>query len=97
MSEFDQLIPIESVALRALNLQVAQYRTEAALSNPSTEPARRAHHLALLSVARANMGEREQALAAAQEAVTLYRALAALRPDAFAQDLAPSLAVYGLT
>ena len=91
MSEFDQLIPIESVALRALNLRVAQYRTEAALSNPSTEPARRAHHLTLLSIARANMGEREKALAAAQDAVTLYRALATQRPDAFNSDLAMSL------
>lgn len=91
LSEFDQLIPIESVALRALNLQVAQYRTEAALSNPSTEPARRAHLLALLGVALANMGEREKALVAAQEAVMLYLALAPQRPDAFDPYLAGSL------
>ena len=91
LSEFDPLIPTESVALRALNLRVAQYRTEAALSNPSTEPARRAHHLALLGVALANMGEREKALAAAQEEVTLRRALSAQRPDAFNPNLAASL------
>jgi tetratricopeptide (TPR) repeat protein len=37
------------------------------------------------------LGEREAALAAAREAVELYRALAAQRPDAFRPDLAMSL------
>ena len=43
------------------------------------------------------MGEYEKALVAAQEAVTLYRALAAQRPEAFAQNLATSLAALGIT
>ena len=38
-----------------------------------------------------DLGQREAALAAAQEAVDLYRALAAARPDAFTPDLAGSL------
>ena len=37
------------------------------------------------------LGHREAALAAAQEAVDLYRALASSRPDAFTPDLARSL------
>jgi tetratricopeptide (TPR) repeat protein len=38
-----------------------------------------------------NLGRREEALARAQEAMDLYRALAAQRPDAFRPDLATSL------
>ncbi len=37
------------------------------------------------------LGRREPALAAAEEAVALYRELAAQRPDAFRPDLARSL------
>ncbi len=36
-----------------------------------------------------DLGRREEALAAAEEAVGLYRELAAARPDAFRPDLAP--------
>jgi hypothetical protein len=42
-----------------------------------------------------NLGRREEALSAADEAVRLYRALAASRPDAFGVDLARSLWVLG--
>ena len=38
-----------------------------------------------------DLGRREDALAAAQEAASLYRALAAARPDAFTPNLAMSL------
>ena len=38
-----------------------------------------------------DLGRREEALSAAEEAVGLYRALAAARPDAFLPDLAMSL------
>ncbi len=41
------------------------------------------------------LGRREEALAAAEEAVTLRRALAAARPDAFTPALATSLSVLG--
>ena len=37
------------------------------------------------------LGRREDALAAAQEAIDIYRRLAAERPDAFLPDLAMSL------
>jgi tetratricopeptide (TPR) repeat protein len=41
------------------------------------------------------LGKREEALAAAQEAVKLYRALAQKSPDAFNPDLARALGVFG--
>ncbi|MGD0109963.1 MAG: tetratricopeptide repeat protein, partial [Rhodopila sp.] len=44
-----------------------------------------------LSVRLSELGRREDALAVAEEAVSLYRALAAQRPDAFRPDLALSL------
>ncbi len=44
-----------------------------------------------LSVRLAHLGRREAALAAIEEAVTIYRALAAARPDAFGPELARSL------
>lgn len=43
--------------------------------------------------AAARLGRREAALTAAEEAVALWRELAAQRPDAFRPDLATSLAV----
>jgi hypothetical protein len=42
-----------------------------------------------------DLGRREEALTAAEEAVRLRRALAAARPDAFGVDLARSLWVLG--
>jgi tetratricopeptide (TPR) repeat protein len=44
-----------------------------------------------LSVRLRNLGRREKELAVIQEAVGIYRALAAARPDAFRPDLASSL------
>jgi tetratricopeptide (TPR) repeat protein len=41
------------------------------------------------------LGRREQALAAAEEATDIYRRLAAARPDAFRPDLAGSLGNLG--
>src|SRR5262249_19648768 len=42
-----------------------------------------------------NLGRREEALAASQEAVDIRRRLAQTRPDAFLPDLAMSLGVLG--
>ena len=42
-----------------------------------------------------NLGRREEALAATEEAVKLYRQLAAARPQAFTPDLATSLGALG--
>ncbi|HWN52788.1 MAG TPA: tetratricopeptide repeat protein, partial [Xanthobacteraceae bacterium] len=43
-----------------------------------------------------NLGRREEALAASQEAVDIYRRLAQTRPDAFLPDLASSLNNHGI-
>ena len=45
LAELDQLIPIDSVALRALNLQVAEYRSHGSPTDGDANPARRAHQL----------------------------------------------------
>ena len=50
-----------------------------------------------LSVHLSNLGRREEALAASQEAVDIYRRLAETRPDAFLPDLARSLDTLGNT
>ena len=42
------------------------------------------------------LGRREAAFQAAEEAVTVYRGLAEARPDAFLPDLARSLGTFGL-
>lgn len=91
LSEFDQLIPMESVALGALNLRVAEYRVATLSAESTDDPARRADRLTDLAISQANMGEHESALTAAQEAVMLYRALAARRPEVFAPHLATAL------
>ena len=58
---------------------------------PGRVPARPGH-VAEQPVGRlADLGRREDALAAIQEAATIYRELAAARPDAFRPDLAMSL------
>ena len=47
--------------------------------------------LSNLAFSLAELGRREEALAAIQEAADIYRELAAARPDAFRPDLAMSL------
>ena len=48
-----------------------------------------------VAVMLSKLGRREEALAAAEEAVLLYRQLAATRPDAFLPNLATSLWAQG--
>jgi len=62
----------------------------------SGDPSRRASHLTSLSNSLGDIGEREKALAAIEEAVALYRELAAARPDAFRPALASSLHTLSL-
>ncbi len=51
--------------------------------------------LTSLGLRLADVGRREEALAAAQEATALYRELAQVNPQAFLPDLAGSLGMYG--
>jgi tetratricopeptide (TPR) repeat protein len=57
------------------------------------DPPRRANHLIGLSNSLGALGRRDEALAAIEEAVTIYRQLAADQPDVFRPGLARSLNV----
>ena len=78
--------PYPSFALAAPAAVVLQR-----LADDSDDDSDRARWLANLSYRLASLGRPEQALAANQEAVTLYRQLAEARPDAFLHDLAAAL------
>jgi tetratricopeptide (TPR) repeat protein len=86
-------LPDQTVALREL----AAVATEQALQRARTESAgpdrdeRVARLLNSLSIRLAELGRREEALGAAEEAVAIRRRLAEARPDAFLPDLAKSL------
>ena len=90
----DQM-PEHSVRLAALaatltSQQVTQYRAGTIGGEPDAA-SRLAGSLNNLSVRLADLGRREEALAAIEEAAAIYRELAAARPDAFRPDLARSL------
>ncbi len=82
-------LPEHTVALRSFAVAV----TQALLAGPASVPEEpeRARILNNLSVRLAALGRREEALPAIEEAVALYRRLAARNPDAFEPDLATSL------
>ena len=61
------------------------------LADGSADDSERAGWLVDLSNRLADLGRREEALAAIEEAVTIHRQLAEARPDAFLPDLATSL------
>ena len=90
-------MPKDTTELREAALEVTQAALDAMMASP--EPAggdeaalaRRAFVLNNLSVRLSDLGRREPALAAIEEAVAIRRGLAATRPDAFAPDLAGSL------
>ncbi len=91
-----EALPLTSVALLSLSTTVTKSLLEQAkIDEPkySTESSR--NNLAGLwndlSVRLGGMGQRPEALAAIQEAVTIRRALAQANPDAFLPDLAMSL------
>ena len=88
-------MPQHSVQLAALaatltSQQVTHYQAGTIDGQPDGRN-RLAGSLSNLSVRLADLGRREGALAAVEEAVTIYRELAAARPDAFRPDLAMSL------
>ena len=90
----DQM-PEHSVQLAALaatltSQQVTQYRAGMADGEPDAA-SRLARSLNNQSVRLADLGRREDALAAIEEAAGIRRELAAARPDAFRPDLASSL------
>jgi len=90
-------MPEHSVRLAALaailtSQQVTQYRAGMAGREPDAA-SRLAGSLNNLSVRLAELGRREEALAAIEEAVTVRRELAARWPDVYQQELEQSLQV----
>jgi tetratricopeptide (TPR) repeat protein len=85
--------PDRTLALRPFLADL--YRARLART-PREEPEERARVLNRLGFALSEMGRREEALQAAQEAVEIRRQLAAQRPDAFLPDLANSLNNLGV-
>jgi tetratricopeptide (TPR) repeat protein len=77
--------PDRTLALRPFLADL--YRARLART-PREEPEERARVLNMLGFALSEMGRRAEALQATQEAVELYRRLAAQHPDAFLPDLA---------
>lgn len=97
-ARLEALLPYPTVALREVAATILEKEWQALSEEPKpwseetkAEAARIANNLA---VRFADLGRREDALAAAAEARDLYRALAAARPDAFTPDLAHALARY---
>ncbi|MBI3246825.1 MAG: tetratricopeptide repeat protein [Deltaproteobacteria bacterium] len=95
--EIANQLPLNTLVLREraaaiYDTIVAQARHYVAAA-PDTEAPRSllASSLNNLANCLSDLGQREEALAAAREAVALYRQLAAARPDAFVPDLAMSL------
>jgi hypothetical protein len=96
LAAVDVRLPYGSTALRSVNLRVAQRRAELDAGDPQANSAGRAQRFGALALALSENGKREPALAAAREALELYRELAAARPDVFKPDLARSLIVLAL-
>jgi tetratricopeptide (TPR) repeat protein len=102
LAALDSALPLQSFVLMDLSLAVAEKREQLARQQQSTVDAgnapetqraseQLAARLGTLGVRLSDLGRREEALAASQEAVDIYRALAKERPDAFRPDLAMSL------
>jgi tetratricopeptide (TPR) repeat protein len=89
-------LPEQTTILREPAAQLTQrlailFQQEAKRTNEALAWIRTAALFNNLAHRLRDLGRREEALTAAEEAVRLYRALAAARPDAFTPDLALSL------
>ena len=91
LAALDASLPMESVVLRDLNLEVAQRLHALRAAREDASPEARASALNGLAIAQSMAGQREAALRTAQQAVDLYRELATQRPDVYRPDLAMSL------
>jgi tetratricopeptide (TPR) repeat protein len=92
-------LPDQTVALRELAAELTQSivdRLRSVVREDRAAEAILSAWLTNLGVRLINLGRREEALAASQEAVTIYRHLAEIRPDAFLPLLATSLNNLGL-
>jgi tetratricopeptide (TPR) repeat protein len=92
-------LPHQTMAMRELAVELTQAIVDRLRSVVTSGEAAEAAYpslstsLANLGVRLGDLGRREEALAASQEAVDIYRRLAQTRPDAFLPDLATSISV----
>jgi tetratricopeptide (TPR) repeat protein len=111
LAAIDGALPPQSLTLMNLSLRVAGRRTHLARELVATADGASedvaphdqqeilnhvAARLDTLGIRLSNLGRREEALAASQEAVDIYRRLAQTRPDAFLPDLAGGLNNLGI-
>ena len=89
--EVAPLIPLQSVSLREDGLRMIQHQLSAELA-----PSERALLLNNLGAMLGEVGRREEALKAAEEAVEAYRRLAAESPEAYLPFLAGGLRDHAL-
>ena len=89
--EIDRSMPHRTTALRELATVATELLHGSAGRDDLDDMAERAGTANNLSVRLSDLGRREEALAAVEEAVALYRELATARPDAFRPDLATAL------
>ena len=92
-------IPYPTVALRELGLAVTEAVVAALRANTSDPDAASllAGALNNLGIWLRDLGRRDEALAAQEEAVRLWRELASAQPDTFNPDLAGSLSNLGIS
>ncbi|HQK00655.1 MAG TPA: tetratricopeptide repeat protein [Verrucomicrobiota bacterium] len=96
LAALDDSMPRATTALRHVAARVTGARLRHLKDNPPADPdpawhAELARLAGNLGVRLSEAGRRSEALAPAQEAVELYRALARQNPDAFQPDLASAL------
>ena len=107
LTEIDAALPIQSLALMDLSLAVATRRVDVARLEAATlanvAPALHdaihnilAARLSVLGIRLSNLGRHEDALAATQEAVDIYRRLTQTRTDTLLPDLATGLNNFGI-
>ena len=96
-TEFESLVPYQTVSLRELAVWATQHLLTWLGSQEQTEETltEQARLINNLGNRLRDLGSREESLKAAQEAAEIYRRLAKDRPDAFGPDLARSLGVLG--
>jgi tetratricopeptide (TPR) repeat protein len=96
--KLDPLVPDETVSLREVAAWAAGrlLRALPAAGGDEAVTVERARLLNNLSVRLSELGRREDALAAAEKAMAIWRELAAARPDAFRPVLALSLNSLGV-
>ena len=87
LGEIDDAIPVGHPALAGAALAA----TRRLATSAERSPEQQAHWANSLAIRLSEVGERNEALEAAREAVELYRELAEASPQAYAPDLAMSL------